>query len=228
MTKTTLVLVLVFVSACGGGAAGTKGTGGSGGGSTGTASTTASTGTGATTGTGTTTSTGTTTGGTGGASTGTTSSGMATSTGTGTSSGGGCTVTLSGSEMGTFSCEVIAAWSQSQNVTAVAFSPTSALPMDVTIATGGGDISGQIAVMDYPYADFVKGGYGVTNTADTVWASGPDKGNGPQTMNITSVTVDIDMASAKTYTLHGTFDATCPYVNGTPDPGTMVTVHIDF
>jgi hypothetical protein len=236
MMKSTLALVLVLASSCGSGSAGTKGAGGSGAGSTAATSTTASSGTGATTGTGTTTAAGTggsttaTTGtGAGGAGTASTSSGATTSTGTGTSSGGACTVTLSGTETGTFTCSLVAAWSGSQNTTSFAFTPASTLPAGVNIAEGGGDFSGQPMVMAYPYSDFTKGSFGVSDAAGSVWESGPDNNvTGPQSVNITSVAVDIDTASAKTYTLHGTYDATCGWVNGTPDPGTTVTVHIDF
>jgi hypothetical protein len=100
--------------------------------------------------------------------------------------------------------------------------------MGVMTAEGGGSVSGQFVVMQYPYADFMKGGYAVVSTGATAWESGPDDHLGTQSLNLTSVTTMLDTGNAKTFTTHGTFDATCPYVNGTPDPGTTVTVHIDF
>jgi len=139
-----------------------------------------------------------------------------------------CTVTLSGAKTGMFPCSVDAAWSGNDNVTGIAFAPAGPLPNDVSIAAGGGGVSGQLATMAYAYSDFVKGGYAINTSGNSVYSSGPDDMmGGPQTMTITSFKTTIDTPNGKVYAPHGTFDATCPWVNGTPATGT-VTVHIDF
>ena len=73
-----------------------------------------------------------------------------------------------------------------------------------------------------------SGSYAVDDQSNSVYSSGPDDTmGGPQTMTITGFKTTIDTTNGEVYAPHGTFDATCPWVNGTPATGT-VTVHIDF
>lgn len=215
--STTLAALLVLAGC------GTTSTSSGGGG----AGTTTATGTSATNGTGT---TGTATGPTG---TGATSTGVTgTGTTTGSGMGAGCKVTMSGVMTGTFSCQIAAAYNTSQNKSAIAFSlaPGAMYPAGVFTSAGGGAVMGEFMTKTYAWTDFLpmEGSYlSVTSPGYSVLGSDNKKPAGTQSLTLTGVTVGVQDANGKTYTVHGTFDSTGPWINGPQIAGTE-TIHIDF
>jgi hypothetical protein len=146
--------------------------------------------------------------------------------------GAGCTVTMSGVMTGTFPCQIAAAYTASEDKSAIAFSlaPGGMYPTGVFTSAGGGAVMGEFMTKMYAWADFLpmEGSYlSVTSPGYSVLGSDNKKAAGTQSLTLTSVAVTVQDANGKGYAVHGTFDSTGPWINGPQISGTE-TIHIDF
>lgn len=146
-------------------------------------------------------------------------------------SDGGCTMTFSGAVSLTVACAV--AHQASYDAT----NDTSAFGVSSTAQSGAGpasfsiNVSGELAQATYDFsssaATLLEGSLLGTSGSNKSWTASLMDSEGSMSVQITSLVLDTQTSSGKTYVVHGTIDATMvPNTTATADGN--VTAHVVF
>jgi hypothetical protein len=136
-----------------------------------------------------------------------------------------CSVALSGATTGNLTCtQALSVWASSNNTGSVSINITGSSPT----VTSAISFSGEPHTGTFKNTDANALGAVTVTGAGGVWVAsigGNNATSGSYTLVLSSVSAATTTSTGKSYTVHGTLDATLPPIVGT---GTSVTFHATF